>query len=277
MRRDPESADVRGSALLGRRMVAEATGTFFLVLIGPGAVVIDALSGGAVTHVGIAIAFALVVFAMITTLGHLSGAHLNPAVTLAFWSIRRFPASEVGPYLAAQCAGAIAASSVTRLAFGQVGNLGATIPLVPHGVAFGVEWLLSLMLMLVIMAVATDERVARESGALVVGATVGVCALFGGPLTGASMNPARSLGPALLAAVWTGHWIYWLAPISAMMVAAWGYGWLRRAESPRLHSTRVPLGVEGPLDLGTGTTADAPTPSGSPIASASSRSSPRGG
>jgi glycerol uptake facilitator-like aquaporin len=96
---------------------------------------------------------------------------LNPAVTLAFWSTRRFPASEVGPYLAAHCAGAIATSSVTRLAFGPLGNLGATLPMVPLGVALGVEWLLSLMLMLVIMAVATDERVAGESGALAVGAT----------------------------------------------------------------------------------------------------------
>ena len=133
--------------------------------------------------------------AMIYALGHLSGAHINPAVTLAFWSVRRFPAAEVVPYIMAQCAGAVAASLSLRIALGPVGDLGATVPSIPTGSAFLVEWLLSFALMFVIMAVATDERVADGFAALAVGLTVGFCALMGGPLTGASMNPARSLGP----------------------------------------------------------------------------------
>lgn len=180
-----------------RRAVAEGIGTFMLVLIGPGAVMVNAASGGAVTHVGVALAFAFVVTAMIFALGHVLGAHLNPAVTLAFWSVRRFPASHIAPYLAAQCLGAIVASGLSRWALGPTGNVGATLPSVPVGVALTVESLLSFAVMFVVMAVATDERVADGFAALAVGFTVGFCALVGGPLTGASMNPARSLGPAV--------------------------------------------------------------------------------
>jgi MIP family channel proteins len=188
----------RPIAFRARRCVAEMIGTFFLVFIGPGSVMVNAYSGGAVGHVGVALSFAFVVVAMIYALGHLSGAHINPAVTLAFWSVRRFPAAEVAPYLLAQCMGAVAASFALRAALGPVGNMGATLPAIPVTAAFGVEWLLSFALMLVIMAVATDERVADGFAALAVGLTVGFCALMGGPLTGASMNPARSFGPALV-------------------------------------------------------------------------------
>ncbi|HEX5574331.1 MAG TPA: aquaporin [Gemmatimonadales bacterium] len=179
-----------------RRSAAEALGTFFLVLIGPGAVAVNAYTNGVITHVGVALAFGFVVRAMIYALGHLSGAHINPAVTVAFWSVRRSPATEVLPYLLAQCAGAIATSLLTRGGLGTAGSLGATLPHVPAVTAFGVEWLLSFALMFVIMAVATDQRVADGFAALAVGLTVGFCAMVGGRLTGASMNPARSLGPA---------------------------------------------------------------------------------
>jgi MIP family channel proteins len=229
-------------------MAAEAVGTFFLVLVGPGAIVVNAVSGGVITHVGVAFAFGLVILVMVATLGHLSGAHLNPAVTLAFWSCRRFPTLDVGPYIGAQCAGAAAASALTRLALGRVGHLGATLPTTPLGVAFGVEWLLSLLLMLVIMAVATDQRAAEGTAPVAVGATVGLCALVGGPLTGASMNPARSLGPALAGGGWDGHWIYWAAPVSAMIVAARGYEWLRQAQRPDYPARGELLGVAGPLE-----------------------------
>ncbi|MBA2457535.1 MAG: aquaporin [Gemmatimonadales bacterium] len=227
-----------------RRAVAEALGTFFLVLIGPGAVMVNAYTDGAVGHVGVALGFAFVVIAMVYALGHLSGAHINPAVTLAFWSVRRFPGSQVAPYVVAQCLGAVAASALSRLALGPVGQVGATLPRVPPAVAFGVEWLLSFALMFVVMAVATDDRVPAGFAAIAVGLTVGFCALVGGPLTGASMNPARSFGPALVGGLWQSHWVYWLAPVSGMLVAARVYDLLRGLSPP---SDSRPVGVEGPL------------------------------
>jgi aquaporin Z len=235
------------NAAAARRAAAEALGTFFLVLIGPGAVRLTAYSGGTVSHVGVALAFAFVVVAMVYAVGHLSGAHINPAVTLAFWSVRRFPSTEVVPYVAAQCSGAVAASLLSRWALGTVGAVGATLPTLPLPAAFGVEWLLSFVLMFVIMAVATDRRVADGFAAIAVGLTVGFCAMVGGPLTGASMNPARSLGPAVAGGSWHGHWLYWIAPITAMMAAARVYDGLRHVEPPRGVGEAAPLGVQGPI------------------------------
>jgi len=230
-----------------RRAAAEALGTFFLVLIGPGAAMVNAYSAGQLGPVGIALAFAFVVTAMIYALGHLSGAHINPAVTLGFWSIGRFPAREVAPYVIAQCSGAVAASFVLRSTVGSIGELGATLPRIPVASALAIEWLLSFVLMFVIMAVATDERVADGFAALAVGLTVGFCALTGGPITGASMNPARSFGPALIGEIWQGHWIYWVAPITGMMAAARTYDFLRPAEAPRPLEHNPVLGVQGQL------------------------------
>jgi MIP family channel proteins len=247
-------ADARRS-LDARRLAAEAIGTFFLVLIGPGAVMVNAVSNGAISHAGVALAFAFVVTAMIFAIGHLSGAHINPAVTIGFWSVRRFPSRNVGPYIIAQCSGAIAASAILRVVLGVVGRMGATVPArmlgIGAGGAFVIEWLLSFALMLVIMAVATDERVADGFAALAVGLTVGFCAMMGGPLTGASMNPARSLGPALIGGVWDAHWVYWLAPITGMIAAARCYEYLRATSShSATFSTAItmPLGLEGPID-----------------------------
>lgn len=230
---------------IGRRVIAEGLGTFFLVLIGPGAVMVDAYTGGAVTHVGVALAFAFVVIAMIYALGHLSGAHINPAVTVAFWSVGRFPSSQVLPYVLAQCAGAAAASGLSRLALGTAGQMGATLPAISVAAAFGAEWLMSFALMFVVMAVATDERVAPGFAPLAVGLTVGFCALVGGPLTGASMNPARSFGPALVGGLWAGHWLYWAAPVTAMLAAARLYDLLRHAAPPRVAAGGEPLGIQG--------------------------------
>jgi aquaporin Z len=212
---------------------------------------VNAYSAGAIGHAGIALAFAFVVTAMVYALGHLSGAHINPAVTIGFWSVRRFPSREVGPYVVAQLLGAVAASSFLRGVLGPVGHVGATLPSLPVGAAFTVEWLLSFALMFVIMAVATDERAASGFAGVAVGLTVGFCALMGGPLTGASMNPARSFGPALVGGTWNAHWIYWVAPITAMVTAARLYDFLRGASGVRTVPAGLALGVEGPIDAQT--------------------------
>jgi MIP family channel proteins len=231
-----------------RRYAAEALGTFFLVLIGPGAAMVDAHTGGAIGHAGVALSFAFVVLAMVYALGHLSGAHINPAVTIAFWTARRFPGREVPAYVLAQCAGAVTASLTLRTILGSVGQLGATVPSISLGSAFIVEWLLSFVLMFVISAVATDKRVADGFAGIAVGLTVGFDAMMGGPLTGASMNPARSLGPAVAAGIWTAHWLYWVAPITAMVVAARAYDALRSAAAPAVVPRGIALGLEGPID-----------------------------
>lgn len=228
-----------------RQWIAEAVGTFFLVLIGPGAVMVNAYTDGVIGNTGVALAFTFVITAMIYALGHLSGAHINPAVTLGFWSVRRFPARDALPYILAQCIGAVIASAVLRAVLGIVGDLGATLPQISIGAAFTIEWLLSFALMFVIMAVATDERVADGFAAIAVGVTVGFCALMAGPLTGASMNPARSFGPAVVGNVWRAHWIYWLAPITAAISAAHVYEYLRPASTST--NQGAPLGVQGGL------------------------------
>ena len=206
---------------------------------------VDAYAHGALGQVGVALAFASVVTAMVYAVGHLSGGHINPAVTLAFWSVRRFPPGEVIPYVGAQCAGAAAAGCALRTALGPVGTAGATVPTLPVSQAFVIEWLLSFALMFVIMAVATDEGVANGFAPIAVGLTVGFCALMGGPLTGASMNPARSLGPALAGGLWRAHWLYWVAPITGMMAAARVYEALRHVAAPSPGT--APVGVQGPI------------------------------
>lgn len=232
----------------GRRALAEGIGTFFLVLVGPGAAMVDAYTGGAVGHAGVALAFAFVVLAMVYALGHVSGAHINPAVTLAFWSVGRFRGRDVPAYVAAQCAGAVLASLTLAAVLGPVAGAGATLPEVGVGGSFVVEWMLSFVLMLVVMAVATDPRAASGSGGIAVGLTVGFCAMMGGPLTGASMNPARSLGPAVAGGTWDAHWIYWAAPITGMLAAARVYEILRPAGTVDRVPPGVPLGVEGAID-----------------------------
>jgi aquaporin Z len=225
---------VTASSIDPRRWLAEAIGTFFLVFAGPGAAMANASSHGVVTHVGVALAFAFVIVAMICAVGHLSGAHLNPAVTLGFWAAGKFPAREVFPYVIAQCLGAIAAAALLRATMGLVGDMGATLPTIALAPAFGLEVVMSFGLMFVIMAVATDDRVAGGTAAIAVGFTVGLGALTGGTLTGASMNPARSLGPALVGGLWRAHWLYWVAPIAGTMLAARTYEFLRSTTPPPL-------------------------------------------
>jgi len=205
---------------------AEFIGAFGLVFAGAGAIVIDAISGGRVTHVGIGITFGLVVAAMIYALGHVSGAHINPAVTVGFWVARHFPTRRVPMYMGSQLGGAITAALVLRGLFGDVAHLGATSPSGDQWQALGLELVLTFFLMLVIMAVSTDTRVMGQA-AIAIGATVGLEATFAGPVSGASMNPARSFGPALVSWYWNAHWVYWIAPMLGSVAGALTYQLVR--------------------------------------------------
>ncbi len=196
-----------------RKLAAELVGTFALVFAGTGAIVINDASGGTVSHVGIALTFGLVVLAMIYAVGDVSGAHLNPAVTLGFFAARRFEARRVVPYIAGQCAGAVLASLVLRLLFPAHATLGATLPAGGAVQSFVLEAILTFILMFVILSVSTGPKEKGIMAGIAVGAVIGLEALFAGPVSGASMNPARSLAPALVSARLDSLWIYLTAPV----------------------------------------------------------------
>jgi len=213
-----------------RRLVAEAVETFALVFAGCGAIMVDS-DTGALGHVGVAISFGLVIMVMIYAVGHISGAHFNPAVTLGFALTRHFPLPRVGLYWAAQMAGALVAALLLRASLGNVAGVGVTLPSGSDGQAFLWEAVLSFFLMFVIMAVATDTRAVGEAAAIAIGGTVGLDAMFGGPVTGASMNPARSLGPAIASGELSSIWVYLAAPLLGAAAAAFVYQFLRTGES----------------------------------------------
>jgi aquaporin NIP len=209
---------------LGRRALAEALAAFALVFAGCGAIVADAENGGTLGAVGIALVFGLVIMVMVYATGHLSGAHINPAVTLAFTVTRHFPRREAAAYVAAQIAGATAAALLLAAAWsGTPADLGATVPSVGAGAALLYELVLTAVLMFVIMAVATDTRAVGAAAAIAIGGAVGLDALFGGPVTGASMNPARSLGPALASGEWSEFWVYLIGPAAGAIAGAFAY------------------------------------------------------
>lgn len=229
-----------------RRYAAEALGTFALVAVGPGAVMVAARTH-AFGDAGVALAFGLVVTIVVAATGHIGGAHINPAVTIGFWSVRRFPGQDVLPYIVAQCLGAIGASLALGWILGPIGNFGATVPALSLGRSFAVEAGYSGLLAFVIMGVATDARTPPSVAPFAIGATVFAGALVTGPLTGGSFNPARSLGPAVASNVWTAHWLYWAAPILGMVIAMRVYEMLRGAGAPAAPVTV--LGVEGPIAI----------------------------
>jgi aquaporin NIP len=195
-----------------KKYIAEGLGTFVLVFAGTGAIVINEATNGAITHAGIALTFGLVVLAMIYTVGDISGAHLNPAVTLGFWTARRMPGSEVGPYMGSQVGGALAASGLLRLLFPQNKLLGATLPAGSEVQSFVLEAVLTFILMLTILNVSTGAKEKGITAGIAVGAVIGLEAMFAGPICGASMNPARSLAPALVSMHLDHLWIYLIAP-----------------------------------------------------------------
>jgi len=199
-------------------LAAEFVGTFFLVLAGTGAIVVDSMTH-VITHLGIAMVFGLVVAALVYALAHVSGAHFNPAVTIGFWVAGEFPGRGVAPYIAAQSLGAVFASLVLLGLFGNVADLGATLPNGAVSTSFWLEVLMTSLLVFVILGSAIHGRATRGFAGIAIGSTIALDALFGGPISGASMNPARSLGPALVAGVWQHQWVYAAAPIIGALLA----------------------------------------------------------
>lgn len=210
-----------------KKYLAEMLGTFGLVFAGTGAIVIDEVAGGGVTHVGVALTFGLIVLAMIYTFGDISGAHLNPAVTIGFWVARRLPGREVPPYLASQILGASLASGVLRILFPNNQTLGATMPAGSEMQSFILELILTFFLMLTILNVSTGSKEKGITAGIAVGAVIALEAMFAGPISGASMNPARSLAPAVVSGHLEHLWIYLVAPVLGAVAARFACCWVR--------------------------------------------------
>lgn len=214
-------------ALPIKPLAAEFIGTFLLVLVATGVIMADELAGGQVSLLGIGLSTGMAVAAIIFSLGHISGAHINPAVTIGFAIGGHFPWRAVPGYVVAQLAGGILASAVLLVLLGSLANQGANLPGVGVSQSLGFEVMLTFLLMLVIVAVATDTKAQGNLAAIAIGSTVALEIIFAGPLSGASMNPARSLSPALIGWTWTSQWIYVVGPIVGAAIAALFYGWIR--------------------------------------------------
>jgi MIP family channel proteins len=212
-----------------KKCLAETIGTFALVFAGTGAIVIDDVSGRQVTHVGVALTFGLVVMAMIYALGDVSGAHLNPAVTLGFWFARRFPGREVAPYVVSQLVGAFAASGLLAVLFAP-STLGTTLPSGSDWQSFILETVLTALLMFVILNVSVDGKETGMMAGAAVGAVIGLEAMFAGPICGASMNPVRSLAPAAVSGNFAHLWIYLFAPLLGSAIGVGAYRIVRAAK-----------------------------------------------
>jgi aquaporin NIP len=239
---------------LTRRALMEGIGTFALVTAGCGAIVTNATHPGSLGGVGVSLTFGLVIMVMIYAGGHLSGAHYNPSVTIAFTLARHFPPRDALAYIAAQLAGATAAALLLLAAWtGKPAHLGATLPSVSSQTALAYEVVLTAFLMFVITAVATDTRAVGAAAAIAIGGTVGLDALFGGPITGASMNPARSFGPALASGTWSSFWVYVVGPVIGATIGVFAYELVRgrkQLTAPVTHvSERTATDGERPVRL----------------------------
>jgi len=202
-----------------KKYFAEFFGTFGLVFAGTGAIIINQASNGAVTHVGIALTFGLIILAMIYTFGDVSGAHFNPAVTIGFWVARRLEGALVLPFILSQCAGALSASALLRFLFPNNELLGATIPAGSEMQSFVLEFVLTFFLMLVILNVSTGAKEKGVTAGIAIGSVIGLEAMFAGPICGASMNPVRSFAPALVSGHLEHLWLYIAAPILGAICA----------------------------------------------------------
>lgn len=211
-----------------RKYLAEAAGTFVMVFAGCGAVVIDHATGGEVTHVGVALTFGLAVMALIYAFGDISGAHFNPAVSIGFCAAGKLSPGRLGAYVVSQCLGAAAASAALLALFGNQAALGATLPRGSELQSFGLEVILTAILMAVILNVAAGAKETGIMAGLAVGGVIGLEALFAGPISGASMNPARSLAPALLSGTCRSLWVYLAAPPIGSIIAVGLWMFLRQ-------------------------------------------------
>ncbi|KAG8385387.1 hypothetical protein BUALT_Bualt03G0037700 [Buddleja alternifolia] len=222
-----------------QKIIAEALGTYFLIFAGCAAVVVNADKDKVISLPGIAIVWGLVVMVMVYSVGHISGAHFNPAVTIAFATCKRFPWKQVPAYVAAQLLAAILASGTLRLLFnGHHDHFAGTLPTGTEVQSLVVEFIITFYLMFVISGVATDNRAIGELAGLAVGATILLNVMFAGPISGASMNPARSLGPAIVSSNYRGIWIYLLGPTAGAIAGAWVYNIIRFTNKPLREITK---------------------------------------
>jgi len=223
-----------------QKILAEMFGTYFLIFAGCAAVAVNLRTGGTVTFPGICIVWGLAVMVMVYSVGHISGAHLNPAVSVAFATCGRFPWWQVPVYAAAQVMGATAASLTLRLLFGNAReHFFGTVPAGSDAQSLVIEFIISFNLMFVVSGVATDNRAIGELAGLAVGATVLLNVLFAGPISGASMNPARTLGPAIVAGRYAGIWVYFAGPIVGTVAGAWAYNLIRFTDKPLREITQT--------------------------------------
>lgn len=214
-----------------RKYLSEFTGTFVLVFCGTGAIIVNEITKGMITHPGVSITFGLVVSVMIFALGDISGSHLNPAVTLAFAFFKKFPMGLILPYLVSQILGALLASVSLRMLFPENILLGATLPAGSQMQSFVLECILTAILVLVIFNVSTGEKEKGITAAIAIGSIVALEALFAGPVSGASMNPARSLAPALVSGQIKCLWIYLTAPVLGALIGAFLHQFLHPKKS----------------------------------------------
>lgn len=205
-----------------KKLIAEFIGTYVLVFAGPGAMMMDEIAGS-ITHVGVALTFGLAVTALIYSFGHISGAHFNPAVTVGFWVRGDISAREGLYYVVVQFLAAVAASCTLLLLFGNVAHLGATLPASSELQSFVLEFILTFVLMIVILGSSVHGQAVKSFAGLSIGAAVGLMAMFAGPVSGASMNPARSLGPALVSGATEHLWLYLAAPVLGAIAASMVY------------------------------------------------------
>jgi MIP family channel proteins len=224
---------LRRSPSLVRALAAEAIGTFALAFAGCGAIMVDAKTHQ-LGHIGVAFSFGLVIMFGIYAVGHISGAHFNAAVTFAFALTRHFPWPRAAAYWGAQFVGAVAAAALLRASLGNIANVGATYPSGSDGQSFLWELVMSAFLMFVILAVATDTRAVGEAAAIAIGGTIGLDAMFGGPISGASMNPIRSLAPGIVSGDLHAIWIYLLAPVVGATAGGLAYQFVRGEDRPPL-------------------------------------------
>ncbi|KAL2473707.1 Aquaporin NIP1-2 [Forsythia ovata] len=222
-----------------QKIIAEILGTYFLIFAGCAAVVVNADMDKVVTLPGISTVWGLVVMVMVYSVGHISGAHFNPAVTIAFATCKRFPWKQVPAYISAQVIGSTLASGTLRLLFtGKHDHFSGTLPAGSDVQSLVVEFIITFYLMFVISGVATDNRAIGELAGLAVGATVLLNVMFAGPISGASMNPARSLGPAIVSSQYKGLWIYMVGPITGAVAGAWVYNIIRFTDKPLREITK---------------------------------------